>query len=215
MPLNWLSSDILELKVNGSLFGQKMINVFHYRLVNLPTDPDYFNTLTAFLSGMSTASFKSTFLACCPSDYTLVNMTAQRVSPERDVYEIQYFLVPGTGAAANPAQDANAVITKQTDHVGQHVAGVITNKGGTGSVHMPGIPSTAGAAGLITAGYSTTLDVFGAAMIAPYSPISGGDWQPCIWHRKDTPQPSSHDLRTFTTQQEIRIMRRRTVGQGI
>jgi len=192
-----------------------MISVFHYRVVTTETDPDYFLNMDGFLAQIDTSTFKTSFLAACPNEYTLDNIFGQKVSPTRQVFRYVAAGDPGTGGAGNPAQNANAVITKQTDRVSNHTKGVITNRGGVGELHIPGIPTAMAAGGLITAPYSIILDFLAGDMLDNVTTVGGFEAVPCLWHRKYQPQPSSDDLIGATPKTEVRVMRRRTVGRGI
>lgn len=208
-------NDIIELKLVGFLFGQTMINVLHFRVQTLPTDPEYVAAMQAFLTAWDVSTTKTSFLKCCPSDYTLQYATAQRVAPTREVFLYKFMGNAGTGAAANPAQDANAVLTKRTAHIGNHTAGTYTYRGSTGSVHFPGIPATAGLAGNITTAYAVDMGTFGSDLLLGLTPADTSYYKSVVWHRLFTPQPSSDDVITTVNQPQIRIMRRREVGQGI
>lgn len=192
-----------------------MINVFHYRVVTVDSSPDYFFNMDAFLDDIHLGVFKTSFLAAVPSEYTLDNIFGQKVSPTRQVFRYVAEGATGSGGASNPTQNVNAVITKQTARVSNHTTGIITNRGGTGEVHLPGIPDAMAAGGVITAPYAITLDALAGDMLSNVTWGTTGEAVPCLWHRKYQPQPSSDDLIGATPKVEVRVMRRRTVGRGI
>jgi len=214
-PADIAVNDIIELKLAGHLFGQQMLNVFHYRASTTGLDNTYYASIDSFVTAWNASPMRGSFLACAPNEYTFDNIFCQRVSPSRDVYRFLGTGANGTGGAANPAVEANACITKRTGHVNNHTAGVHTNVGGTGAVHLPGIPSSGASAGLITPAYSITLDLFALDVKSSVIDANTRTWIPCLWHRNNTPQPSSDDLIDAVTKVEVRVLTRRTVGRGI
>jgi hypothetical protein len=201
------SSDIVEVKVIGTLFNQRTLNVFHYRIEADSGEPVYADAITAFANGFDagTQSPVLAMLACQCPEYTLVGCSAQRVYPTRDRAYFSASGLPGTYAGECTQTNLAATIEKWSWTGGRH---------GIGSMHLPATPTEAQVAGSWVGPYLTLLASIAARLKLPYTPSEDPDCvaQPVIYNRIN--KSASLPLQGATVKPTIRVMRRRTVGVG-
>lgn len=123
------AADKVMLTFVGTLCGQRVLNTFPLvvtAITGAPTVADSFDALLAKITAIN--ELKAKFLACCPSNYTLIYIWIQKVYPVR----IRKLIYSGAGigtwdSAANTPNMAG-VITRY---------GEIANRHGIGSLHVP------------------------------------------------------------------------------
>lgn len=201
-------NDIIQTIVEGRKDGQSILNVFYYRCITAaPTGTVAANvtTLLNFLWAVDAGSFETIWTLVMPDDYTLRIVRGQKIAPTREAY-IELLLVDNGDIALNPLDTPNLawVIVKQTEVAGRK---------GRGTTHML-LPSmdwvTNGELNTEGAAQRTAIRDFIPQQVTPGD---GASYEPVIYHPGLAPNYSR--ITHCTIKQEVRTMRRRTVGRGI
>jgi len=203
-------TDVVLITHYGEQFGQRIMNVFPL-VVEGPTSPnpvpfDLAALLNEWQGGGAGANDRVTpWLTMFGNDYTLDFVRAQQIWPERSV------LVDGAdgqvGTHASNADSANvaAVVTKRTLRSGRRFVS---------TTHIGGIPHTACVGGTITPTYKGIVDAWALTMLTPVVDLGAGlTYKWCIFHKSFTPKVD--DITSRLVMDQVRVMRRRTVGLGI
>lgn len=206
MPL--AVSDIIQVTAFGLKDLQNVLNTWHFRCITAPSTGTEAANLFALIDHIFDdpgGTYFDAYLALMPDDYTLQSVRAQRVTPNRTAYAERLVVTAGTGVGvAIDTSNMTWVVIKQSALAGRR---------GKGTQHLllqshewmtNGLLNNNGAAARQT--YADLLD-------NQQSPVPGGVYQPVIYHPNFSPNFS--DITHATIKQEIRTMRRRTVGRGI
>lgn len=140
-----------------------------------------------------------------PSNYAMDFLRAQVVAPTRSVLVDQpQTTVTGGWGTATETTNLQGAITFRTDFGGRNQVSTIK---------VGPLPTDAAADGLLEASYKAEL-ADTALRLTEVIPIVAGGFElyPVIWHR---PGATYNYIRTAVTQDQVRTMRRRTVGLGI
>jgi len=206
MPL--AINDIVQVTVEGRKDGQTLLNVFHYRCTVAPSTGTPAENIQAFLDQdweVDTGRLEPLWTAVMPDDYNLRLVKGQRVSPTRSAY-VEKFLVDNGDIAAFQMDTANLawVFVKQTELAGRR---------GRGTTHMllPGYDWILN--GELSAEGATERTNLVGAIDDTIVVVAGGTYEPILYHPGFSPNFSR--ITHCTIKQEIRTMRRRTVGRGI
>lgn len=195
--------------------GQRLLTVMHYAITIVPADPTYNIVQDDFsVHLMAAGGFTDALKGCLNNSATVDFLRVQMVHPRQVLRDFAINLA-GTAGATSNAPNVAAVITKRTAHAGNHTKGVITNRGGVGSIHVGALPADAMDNGLITIPYAGLLGVLAIKSVQEVTLNGGGKAVPCLWHKKATFPPDYDRYTHFYIQPQVRIMRRRTVGLGI
>lgn len=201
------ANSVIELTLQGSCLNQTILNVFHYAVktpssITLVTDE-----VAEFNDHMMTAgvgSFRNTFLACLPDNYTLDYSVAQAVYPIRYIRQRIGVTAAGVG---DPVEAANTQvsITTQTVFAGRQFVGgkrlLASNNNALG--------------GKWAGSYLALVQGFADEMLVEQTVTTGGGvYIPVIWHKPPGSGGVNQIIRAFV-QPEVRVIRRRTVGLGI
>lgn len=206
MPL--AVSDIIQITAFGLKDLQNVLNTWHFRCITAPstgTEAANLFDLADHLFDDPGGVYFDEFLACMPDDYTLQSVRAQRVAPTRTAYAEALVVTAGTNVQI-PIDSANLtwVLIKQSAMPGRR---------GKGTQHLL-LPSHEWMTnGLLNANGGAVRTAYANLLSAVQSPPFGGVYQPVIYHPNFSPNFS--DITHVTIKQEIRTMRRRTVGRGI
>lgn len=208
--------DIVQVTMRNTLFNQRLLNTFHYRvsLVNAPVS--YENAIVG-LDGQIriTNGLMDKYLACLQDDVTLDEIWYQKVSPVR-LY-VQKKPVGSVGDRVGASNTANLAgfIERRT---------ATATKRSIGGVHIP-VAAGAGStvAGILTAGMKAVLDQLAGQMLSAFTTNTGFiGWTPVLFGpfrpaKGDKPAVPEHyeDLIATEAYTTTRVMRRRTVGVGI
>lgn len=200
---------IFELQIRSTVCGQKCLNVLHYVVeVESPTGSIVTETAALAVSASALNSIGDFFLQALPLNCTLDTISAQCIRDTlgtRFARQIVDLEDPGEWGVPTLTANISAVITKRTSFAGRWAVG---------SFHMPGVPENEQADGLLKAGaYKTALETIALELLDPLSPAGGGTYQPVIYH-PDGLHGGYTRLLATELQEQIRVMRRRTVGQG-
>jgi len=204
LPVN----SIIEVGMVGSLLNQRILSVFHYAVTSPSTETVVQNEVAQFLAQISNGgalSLSTTYTECLPANATLLQVTAQALTPLRYARQKVLKNQMGTQDDTNTPNVAG-VITKQTDFSGRrYIGGVHIPTGGTLSVQD----------GFLTEDFKAKLFTFAGTMIQQVTIVpTGAIYTPVIYHRPPlTTAPTP--VVAFTVQDTSRVMRRRTVGLGI
>lgn len=202
------ANDIIQLTVEGRKDGQAILNMFCYRVAAAPSSGTVSDNITALIAELwddPLGTWTGPWLNIMPSDYTLRAIRGQRLAPTRSAYvEV---LVQTTGLIeGNLMETANLswVFIKQSETAGRWAQS---------PTHML-MPSQDWF-------NNGELNNFGAAVRATFlalvpqivAPGDGGSYEPVIFNPGR--QPNFVKITHVTSKQEVRVMRRRTVGLGI
>lgn len=202
-----LAGSIVEATFSGTHSGQRILNVYHYRVSQISTLP-YNDEMDQFIlqfGSLAAGGMRRTLLDCMPANYTLQQMVAQGVFPQRfrrDVTVVNNAGTRGDAIAPNIA----AVVTLHTERAGRsQIGGKHFITGSENDVVL----------GIIQAGLLANMQLHANACVLPLTATAGGGvYTPVIFHR-NTPATPSTDLVGGFPQETSRVMRRRTVGLGI
>lgn len=203
-----LNADNVLVSWRGLCFGQRIILTNWYTVVGdlnplTTTAQDLANILNVIAP--AGADDKTTrYLACLPPQYSLTEMRAQLISPQRSAYvPVAFAATPGTNANAATVANDSAAITIRTPFAGRNFRG---------TKHIGPIPDGASANGLLTPAFRVLLSNLGTALIEAITPAGAGGFLANVVYNQGT------QVGTFTTNfllgDQSRVIRRRTVGVG-
>lgn len=203
------SDDVLELRVVGSLAGQRTINVFHYypyALIGTANGFEVINSLNDKINVSLADQFIDLFTKCCAGDFSVNSLQYQWI------YNVRYAAVtrpPAIGngqieGAALPPNIASS-ITLRTQFGVRHM---------TGRKQMPGVPIGAVVDGVITEALYAPLAEFAGYCVADIELTT-----PAVTLRPFLLKRSTPILKNwytdFAVQDTVRDQRTRTVGKGV
>ncbi|HKY46322.1 MAG TPA: hypothetical protein VJM50_24730 [Pyrinomonadaceae bacterium] len=202
------AGDIIQIVPETRLFGQTCLNILHYKCRNAPSVGDtYVEQLTQIMTNITTSpgSWYTKMLAAMSEDALVTQLTIQVVFPARRPY-VRVGAGGGGGIAADALPpNSTAQITKRSE---------VAARGRAGHFALPAVPMTKVASGVLLPAYVLTeLADLAAALQAPLNYGTFGDYDPVILNV--AAPNSSPVILQCDVQQEVRIMRRRTVGLGI
>lgn len=204
LPLN----TIIQVGLEGKLFEQRVLTVLHYRVSIVSGVPNYFdemNGLGTWFTNPGPVSFRDTFRACVPAEYTFQTVRVQAIFPTRFAAVRRVVNQAGTGDSTTTANVSQAITTST----------IKAGRTQIGGVRLP-LATTRSLNGSLTAAALTALDNFAAQLELPAEePVQGGLYSPVIFHRGPNVNPRWDDIINATPQTTTRVVRRRTVGLGI
>lgn len=202
--------DLIRVAAVGSCFGQRIMMTHNYgvqQITGPQPEADVCNELLNELRGGGGGDlYESTYLSCLPVDYTLVRWVVQKTNPVRYAYFHVDRNTPGTHAGACEETNLAAAITFTT---------LLAGRDQVSTRHIGPLPggATVRADGELVIAYKNLLDTLGLAMSSIIAlPVTGVTLAPCIPHA--LPLGTYTTIQDNTTQEEIRVMRRRTVRVG-
>ena len=206
MPV--LPDDAIRIQFRGRCFGQQIIMDLSYVVtVGAPAQPTD-TTLLDLLDAVQAAptNIRANYLACLPPEYTLDEIRAQVVFPNRSAY-VSYFPAAGTvGTNANSATVSNdaAAITRRT---------AIAGRNQTSTLKIGPAPDAVSVAGRLTDAYRTILATLaGSTLVLVTGPVSTAQMVPVILNKDGV--AAGRLLRSYRVGIYSRVNRRRTVGIG-
>ena len=203
-------NSIIQVQIRQRLFGQRVLNVLHYRQqgqANLNVEyVDWMTALAATLSGPT--GLIGTLQALQVVSVALEEIRLQPILPGRLPYVIDPQSGNGTHAGSCFYSNIAASISKRTATAGRN---------GVGRVQVAGLPTSVVADGVITSGaYIALANTFIVQLIKTQAVTSGAwnmDFTPIIFG--DVAGITLvHPLTSANLQPTARDMRRRTVGLG-
>jgi len=201
--------DIVQVSFRGTLFDQRILNIFHY-VVNVAGTGTVVEQLSAFANGFIVdalgTNFQTEFLNCLAPSYTLDVVRTQRVYPTRSIYAQATADTPGTFATDTEVSNIAASILKRTETPGRM---------GIGRVQLAGIPTAAYENGSLSNAYLTgVLTNFATDMVQSLTePARGVTFVPCLYNPTAAGDKFSVIV-AATPQSSIRTMHRRTLRVG-
>lgn len=189
---------------------QKCLNVFHYRTVVEPIVADIATESIQLATALEAADkLGPDFAACLALNATRRETVAQCI---RDTFGTRYarqvleLNEAGTQAFECTAQNLTAVIIKRTIYSGRWAVG---------GTHVPAVPSNGYQDGLLnTAPYKGALGVLAAEIAENITTAAGGEYEPGLYHPDGQHNWFTPIVETELVD-ELRVLRRRNVGQGI
>ena len=197
---------IVELTVLGTLYQQRVMNVFHYRIKTLGSNADGHDALfkinDAFEVGGGT---NEKLLQCVSVDVGQLTNRLQWITPVR--YRAREFSNTETNGLVAVACELPAVSASV------EFAGELADRHGIGRKSIFGVPTTAYNDGRPTSTYFTTLSAFAVSAVGNLTTDTGMVLEPVIFNRAN---PA--DSRTIVQggpKNEMRTQRTRIIGRGI
>lgn len=207
-----LPNDICEVSLRGTLCGQTVLTVCHWRfdtgfLTDMVEALDDFHAKLDAGGGLI-----ETYLEGAANNYTLTQVVLQMISPVR--FARFPYNAGGTGIQADPAGTADLAAVIEFSTLFSTPRKLKLGRGMQGGLHYGPVPASKIGNGLIDAAYrAAELNNIGNAFTQVITTSAGNDWQPVIYHRKDAANPYT-DVSRYSVKTEARVMRRRTVGRG-
>lgn len=201
---------IFELSLRSTVCDQRCINVLHYVVATETSETSIVaESLQLATAADAVGALGPAFRACLAQNCTHDEVVAQCIKDTLGTrYARQVLDVGDPGDAVEDATTANvsAVITKRTSFSGRWAVG---------GFHMPGIGAGFYTGGLVTdVGFKAALNALASEMLQPITTVLGGEYLPVIYH-PDGLHGGYTPLLETELQDELRTMRRRTVGRGI
>jgi len=207
MP-NLTVGDNVLMTINGTLFGQRIMNTFGYVVSEMTGAQDQ---LTAFQQlrtlQCTNGDMIDAYYACCPIEYSIDTLVYQVIRPTR-FQRIVLDNLAGGDSSIYHAYTANlaSVLMRR---------GSLGNRKNVSTLHIPA-PSESGWAtnGILQSGAIGFVNGLGSFVRQTYTIALGGTkFSPSILNG-----PLSSDVTPivdYAAQSTMRVMRRRTVGLGI
>lgn len=205
-PIPVQVGDVLEVRMNSRLFGQRLLNTMHYRVTTPPENADLKIEASEIINSMRGAQGVIAQLVAlgCP-DWSMEYADVQVIYPSRKAF----VRIPVNSVGLNPtpggALPANVAVVVSTSPV-------VAVKGRTGSMHVAGIGAADVKDGELNLDTFGKLDVLGTAMVNDMVTVSGGVYEPVLYPRKQGLPILRQDV--YRVQVTSRVLRRRTVGVG-
>lgn len=210
MPYTITSGSVIEVTFNSTVGGQVCLSLFHYRVNAGASITDGGAYLTQFLADINagTNDLKTAYLDAASSDLVLQLLTAQAITPTRFTRSEAGPGVNNQGIIVSPAlppATSGAITKRSASQVGRHARGTL---------HMPGVPTSFNAGGVLTQLGRAGYDALGAAL-ATVITVTGNaaTLTPVIFNR--TSPEDSIPVDQGISQTNLRTMKRRVVGRGI
>lgn len=203
-----LNNDWVQVSIRGKCFNQEIIATHHYlvsgdynAVTSVAADLD---DIKANITLAGANDILTSYLACLPPQYTLLELRTQRIRAVRSAFRVTSFAgIVGTNAnAATVACDSGA-ITLRGDLAGRSKVSV---------KKIGPLPDGASVAGLLTAAQTALHSTWASKLITAFAPIGSGSLMvPIVPH----PDLITFDiLNNFLVGTESRVMTRRVVGRG-
>jgi len=206
MPL--AVSDVVQVTIGGLQDQQTILNILHFQVTTAPstgTPAENMNALLTHLWDDPAGIYFAPWLAIMPDSYTLQTVRAQRVAPTRSAYVEQ--LVVTAGTAANIAAETPNLtwgLVKQSELAGRR---------GKGTMHILMASHEHYTNGFLNNNGAAERSAWANLIDDQVTVAAGGVYIPVIYHPGFSPNFSR--ITHATIKQEVRTMRRRTVGRGI
>lgn len=204
-------NDLLTVSFRGTLFGQRTLTSYGYRVVSSTSTNSDATDLSFFglaIDGGTGNTLLESYLDCCVAGFTINQIWTQKIYPVRSSRNVLTHTEAGAYAADVYTPNVSATITRKT---------ALAGRDQMSTIHIPGPPlSTQSVAGTWESNYQLMLGIHGLASTAQITFTSGTasiTVAPCIIN---APYGSglSSDLVGYEVNPRVRVMRRRTVGLG-
>jgi hypothetical protein len=200
--------DIYTVTFRSTLAGQTVLSLFSYRLTTMdgaPTVDSIYNGLNTVLVGTA-SRLKDRYRDLIPSNMIIVDARYQRVASQR--IDAKLFSINQLGNYGFDATTANlaGVIMRR---------GELANRKNVSTLHVPYPDKETGlGGGLVTTNWKTVASALQTQLLATVTiPTTTTVLTPCIFNRGSVPNFAT--LTRTEAKDQLRVMRRRTVGLGI
>lgn len=205
MPVN--PGDLIQISWRGKSFGQNVLMVRNYRVsgtgaASQPTG----QTLAQIIDTVEAAGTwggTAQYLACLSNQYSLSEIRAQVVRPDRSAFVARSYVDVFGNAGASPLSNTTAAITMRTANAGRNQVS---------TVKIGPIPAAFVASGELTPAARVQLNSMRDWLaFSITADVTGIVLAPIIWH---APGLTFDAIIGGTLQPQARVMVRRTVGRG-
>lgn len=206
MPPVFNLNDVVEVTMEGTYQGSKILNVWHYKVIETPLNQDYEAALLAMLPAWISKVWTAAngIKGRVVQTYNLGRVRAQTIHPIRQPY---------IDEAVGEAGGVNEIGCPSNTAMVQAIRPDLVGKGKTGSKHMTALPQSViegafwEAGAVAEMGTALDLALTNLTTIAP-----AVTYRPVLWDRTNS---TANNILNSIMSDEVRIMRRRTVHVGI
>jgi len=195
----------------GSYANQRILLTLPYRCATAPAPEKGTTEVSAALAAAAVAAgagkIRTNYLAMLPTTYTLQEVRAQLIWPTRFRYAVELPNATGSIIATGPGNIA-ATMTNWSVKAGRDQ---ISTK------HIGPLPPSLQSSGSLTNDGIASMLALQASILADINltPAANGLWRPTIYHKNlKVGGLISDDLVSGIVFDQVRVMRRRTVGLG-
>lgn len=208
LPIPVAANHVMRVTYNQSLFGQRLMSVFHFVCKTSPAGgTSYAQAVQNFADRLADNAIAplDDWLAAVAPELTFLDVRVQRVWPQRDVYFNTPIALEGTFATGCNMSIHAASVTKKTLFFGP---------AGVGRTQVGGIPDAVIEDGSLSASYRLQLKTAFEGFLGDITVAAdGGKYRSMVWHGFE---PSEEDeVFDVFVQDSVRTMHRRTLGLGI
>lgn len=212
------SNSVVQLTVRSKLFGQTVMNTFHWRweIGTLPIT-DGAAALDDLEAELEANAWRDSYQAMCAPQVINAVADMQWIYPSRFVKRSYVFFPAGTAPLATTVTNLAAALEFRSD---------VATRRGQSTKHIPAVGGLNSAAGILDAGFLGAMDDFRVVHMLPIT-LHGGTYRPIIFGRARPSYTDKHGnvhpalpvstlpITTSESKDTVRVMRRRTVGVGI
>lgn len=205
-----VANDVVSVTFRGNHVNQRILSTFHYQVVNAPTAQTPLDDalLFLFLKLVAAGGLREWYLACLSEDYAMESVRIQVVQPFRLPFIDFPTVNPGTVEEPSLPPGNSLVITRKGPDI---------TRNNLGSLHLPAVPTTFAADGLITVAGIGALSNLATELLADITDgVGDGSLLTPGLINAQTPPGSVEfvPLQSSVVQQTVRTMSRRVVGRG-
>jgi len=201
--------DVLQVSIRGTLFGQRILNIFHYvvSVTGAGNTLDQLQEIATDLGADTTSNgFIALWQAAVTANYSLDEIRVQRIYPARTIYQRSLPNVNGLHAGVCPSANIAVSIQKR---------GSLSGRTSQGRMQLAGIGSNGMLAGELDLGvYGVVLadlrDALAANQTTTTTPIT---IIPVIYNPAG-PNPKYQLIQSWLINTSLRTMHRRTLFLG-
>lgn len=206
MPYSIQPGDIIEVRLNMSMNGQRLLNVCHYRngTDEVPDAQDVMQEQLAALFDGGLGDISNEYISALANNLTLDYADMQVIYPLRRAYERFTIGVPCTSLDVPLPQNIQGSITKRSSFPGPS---------GHGRIEVPGITQEMTVDGKMSTSGLSTLTLIGTVWQEPLTLGTFTGAAPSIIYHRANPSLSLN-WESTTVQDTVRVARRRTVRVG-
>lgn len=200
--------DLIQVSIFGTLFGQRILSVLHYRVSVAPAGPsaelelqDLVNTIASRPAG----EVVDEYIQAAAPEYSMDYIRCQKVKPVRTIWQSSIVGLAGEQTGAAKTANSAASLEKQSTHIGHK---------GIGRLQFAPVPSAQMNNGFLDPAYvSGEMTALGDSMINTISgtAYAAGRFKPCL---PAGGADHSYDLFDVFPMNTVRTMHRRTLYLG-
>jgi len=208
--------DVIECNVNYAYQDQLYINTFPYRITQASAELNVTNACLIWAEDWVVGAV-SPFTALknlIAQNVTISSVSVQKIEPVRYRRAVHVLATPGLYAFDAATGNVAATITRAAEMSGRRYVG---------SIHIPALAQNAMETGTISLDYKALMSTVGARMLNEFTAGTDGLLRgvPVLIHRVWNPETEkwqydgNTQLWTSIPQEQVRTMRRRTIGLGV